>query len=172
MKVRDLIRTPLKREVQRQNQSQSAGPAQTMPTNVNRLFEELWRSFNVPIGRMADDEAGPSEPNIDIRETDKEIQVLAELPGMEEADIEVNITDGMLSVAGERDSERESREGGYLVRERSVGRFERVVPLPDGLDIDAAQASFKNGLLTISIPKTKEAQAEVKRVTVKGNGKR
>ena len=74
----------------------------------------------------------------------------------------------MLAIAGQKESELERKDQGYVLRERSFGRFERVIPLPEGLDLDAVKATFKNGLLTVTIPKTKETQAAVKRVSVKG----
>jgi HSP20 family protein len=170
MKVKDLIPwNPSKRDVEQRREGGSH-PVRALQSDVNRVFDEFWRTFNLPMGRLWEESASAvAEPNIDVRETDKEVEVTAELPGMEEDDIEVSVTDGMLMIAGEKESEREAQEQGYVLRERSVGRFERVVPLPDGLDFDSVKATFKNGLLKITIPKTKEAQAAVKRVAVKSS---
>jgi HSP20 family protein len=104
-------------------------------------------------------------PQVDVRETDKEIEVVAELPGMDEADVDVSASQGMLTIRGEKKSEREEDEG-YVLRERSFGRVERIVPLPDGLDIDSAEAKFRNGVLTVRIPKTADAQRAAKRISV------
>ena len=169
MKVKDLIsRSPSKRAVQQQ--SESPHPVRALQSDINRVFEEFWRSFHLPFSRLRDDNGGTvTEPSIDVRETDQELEVKAELPGMEEKDIEVGVTPGLLTIAGQKESERETQEQSYVLRERSFGRFERVIPLPDGVDIDSAKATFKNGLLTISIPKTREAQAALKRVAVKNS---
>lgn len=104
--------------------------------------------------------------DVDMRDTGKAVEVTAELPGMEDADVDVSVAEGALTIRGEKKSEREREGKGYVLRERSYGEIERVVPLPEGLDLDAAVASFKNGVLTVTIPKTAEAQAAVKRVRV------
>ena len=82
----------------------------------------------------------------------KEVTVTAELPGMSDADVDVSISDGQLTIRGEKKSDREAEENGVLVRERIYGAMERTVPLPDGVDPDAAKATFTNGVLTIVIP--------------------
>ena len=107
-------------------------------------------------------------PRVDVRETDNEVEIVAELPGMEEGDVDVSIAEGMLTIRGEKRSEREEREegNGYILRERSFGRIERLVPLPEGLDLDSAEATFKNGVLTVRIAKTAEAQRAAKRIQV------
>jgi HSP20 family protein len=92
--------------------------------------------------------------------------VVVELPGMDEADIDVSVAEGMLTIRGKKKAERETEDKGYVLRERSFGTIERMVPLPDGLDVDSAKASFMNGVLTVSIPRTAEAQAAVKRIPV------
>ena len=96
---------------------------------------------------------------VDVVETDKEVKVSAELPGVEEADIDVRVSDGMLVISGEKKADREVDENGYILHERSFGRVERMVPLPDGIDSNAAQASFKSGVLTVTIPKTARHRA-------------
>jgi len=101
-----------------------------------------------------------------VRENDKEVDVEAELPGMNEDDIDVAVADGTLVIRGEKKDEHEERDEGFIRRERVFGRIERVVPLPDGLDVDHAKATFKNGVLTVAIPRTAEAQAAVKRIGV------
>jgi HSP20 family protein len=104
---------------------------------------------------------------VDVRESDSEVEVTAELPGMDEADIDVSVADGVLTIRGERKVEHETTERGYLRRERSFGVIERVVPLPPGLDPNSATANFKNGVLTVTIAKTPEARDTVKRIAVR-----
>jgi HSP20 family protein len=85
---------------------------------------------------------------------------------VEEGDIDVRVSDGMLTISAEKKAAREVDDNGYLLRERSFGRVERTLPLPEGLDPDAAQASFKDGVLIVTIPKSTEAQADSKRIPV------
>ena len=85
---------------------------------------------------------------------------------MNEADIDVSVAPGMLTIRGEKKSERDEEKEGYVLRERSFGRVERVVPLPDGLDLDSPKAVFKNGVLTVTIAKTAEARQAVRRIAV------
>jgi HSP20 family protein len=164
MKITDLIPWG-KRDVPARRDGTNAVHA--LQADLNRVFDDFWRAFDLPSpgtwGTGFDAEAAP---RIDVRETAKQVEVLAELPGMEEKDVDVRVAEGTLTITGEKKSERETEEKGYVLRERSFGRFERVVPLPDGLDVDAAKATFKNGVLTITIPKTAEAQTEVKHIQV------
>jgi len=102
-----------------------------------------------------------------VVETDKAIEVSIELPGMEMKDIEVTVNDDMLTVKGEKKIERQEEKKGYYLSERSYGAIYRTIPLPPGVDGEKAQASFKNGVLTIKLPQTPEAQAKVKRIEVK-----
>ena len=106
---------------------------------------------------------------VDVAENDKEVKVTAELPGLDEGDIDIRVSEGVLVLSGEKKTDREVDGNGYLLRERSFGRIERTVPLPDGIDADQAQASFKSGVLTVTIPKTAEAQNGAKRIPVRSN---
>lgn len=169
MNIRDLI--PWSRgghEVQVRREG-APEPMLAFPSDIDRVFEDFWRRFGLPIPRPWGDGDGAESgvmPRVDVRETDNEVEVVAELPGMDEAGIDVSLAPGMLTIRGEKRSERDEEKEGYVLRERSFGRVERVVPLPDGLDLDSAKATFKNGVLTVSIAKTPEAQAAVKRIPV------
>lgn len=88
---------------------------------------------------------------------------------MDESDIDVRVNDNMLVISGEKKVDREVDENGYILRERSFGRVERSLPLPDGIDVNAAQAVFKSGVLTLTIPKTPEAQSGAKHIPVRSN---
>jgi HSP20 family protein len=165
MKARDLIPWNRgKHEVQMRGRSTERGGG--LPADVNRAFEEFWRSFTAPLSFGRFDLGDNSLPRVDVRETDKEVDVQAELPGMDDADIDVSVADGALVIRGEKKDEHDTQDRGFLVKERTFGRVERVVPLPDGLDLDAAKASFKNGVLTVAIPRTSDAQKGVKHVAV------
>jgi HSP20 family protein len=142
-------------------------PMLALQSDINRAFENFWRMFELPMpGGWGAPFAGGDVPRVDMRATDKEVEVVAELPGMDEADIDVSVVEGMLTIRGKKKAERETEDKGYVLRERSFGTIERMVPLPEGLDVDSAKASFKNGVLTVSIPRTAEAQSAVKRIPV------
>jgi HSP20 family protein len=163
MKARDLI--PWNRG-KHDVQMRRTGPERGVPADVNRAFEEFWNAFTAPLSLGHFDFGQDRVPRVDVRETEKEVDVEAELPGMDEADIDVSVADGALVIRGEKKDEHETKDKGFLVKERTFGRIERVVPLPDGLDLDAAKASFKKGVLSVAIPRTSDAQQGVKRVAV------
>jgi len=106
-------------------------------------------------------------PRIDVREEDSFYEISAELPGLEEKDIEITVADGSLVLRGEKTSESEEKEGKYFRQERIYGRFERAFHLPDGVQDDAIEAQFKNGVLTLHLPKKEEAKKVVRQVKVK-----
>jgi HSP20 family protein len=107
-------------------------------------------------------------PSMDVYETDKEIVVKAEVPGVEPEDIEVYCTDDALILRGETRREDERQEGNTHRIERRSGRFERQIPLPPGAIPDQAQANFRNGVLELRIPKSEEARQRVRRIPVGG----
>jgi HSP20 family protein len=165
MNIRDLIpwgrdkrELPVRRE--------ATDPMLEFHSDINRAFENFWRGLEMPMLGAWTGGSASAAPQVDIRETDKEVEVIAELPGMDEADIDVSVAEGALTISGEKKLEREAEEKGYVLRERSFGRIQRLVPLPEGLDLDSAKATFKNGVLTVTIPRTAEAQAKVKRIPV------
>ena len=165
MNIRDLIpwnwgkrQVPVRRE-----QSQ---PLQSLQNDINRAFDSLWRGVDLPW-------ASPSSawsismPSVDVSESDKEIEVTAELPGIDEKDIDISLAEGVLTIRGEKKSEVEKKEKDYYLQERTFGSIERVVPLPDTIDLDSANATFKNGVLTVKLAKKPEAAAATKRITVR-----
>jgi HSP20 family protein len=135
---------------------------------MDRLFDTfLGRGF---FGRPAP--SGSAEPavrlapNIDIRENDKEMIVEAELPGIDEKDIEVSVRYGVLSLRGEKKSERDEKKDTYHVIERSFGSFERSFELPDSADQDQIKADFTKGVLRVVIPKRAEAAKAEKKIPI------
>jgi HSP20 family protein len=93
-------------------------------------------------------------------ERDDEIVLRADLPGLEQKDIEVTVRDGMITIQGERKEEREEKEKGYYYTERSFGAFARTLPLPSGIEEDKVKASFKSGVLEVHLPKAKEVKGK------------
>lgn len=112
---------------------------------------------------------GNAAPKIDVKETNDAIEVTAELPGVDEKDVEVELNDGLLTIRGEKKIEKEEggKDKGYHVMERSYGSFTRQIQLPYGADPEKVAAKFEKGVLKISCPKPAEAQAKSKKIAVK-----
>jgi len=161
MQIKDLIPWARKDGAPDAKSSED-NPITTLQREMNHVFENFWNRvghFEWPWSS--------GEAKSDVVETDKAIEVSIELPGMEMKDIEVTVNDDMLTVKGEKKIERQEEKKGYYLSERSYGAIYRTIPLPPGVDGEKAQASFKNGVLTIKLPQTPEAQAKVKKIAVK-----
>jgi HSP20 family protein len=104
-------------------------------------------------------------PTMDVAETDKEIEITAELPGLEEKDVQINVSDNILTIRGEKKAETEQEDKNYRLIERSYGAFERSLELPEGVDADAIDATIDKGVLKVVVPKPAPAQA--KKIEVK-----
>lgn len=150
--------------------SSERDPIAALQNDINRAFDNFLLPLPLPFsGWPASLLSSGSGVQVDVAENDKEVKVTAELPGLEEGDLDLRVSEGMLVLAGEKKADREVDENGYLLRERTFGRIERTIPLPEGIDADQAQASFKRGVLTVTIPKTAEAQIGAKRIPVRPN---
>jgi len=155
---------------------QALRPFESLRREVDRLFDDfaggIWRS---PFGRSFFDigpalrtqSVMPAIPAVDVTETDKAYEIAAELPGMDEKNIEVKFADGVLTIKGEKREEKEEKNKDYYLSERSFGSFQRSFQVPSGVDTDKIDASFKNGVLTVTLPKSTEAQKAEKKITVK-----
>jgi HSP20 family protein len=132
---------------------------------MNRLFEETFG----PLGLRTEEALSVSgwTPSCDIYETDNEIVVKAELPGVKKEDAKVGIQDGVLSISGERKFEEETKKENYLRVERSYGSFTRSFTLPTRVDPEQVTAEFKDGLLQVTLPKREEAKPRGVEVKVK-----
>ena len=111
--------------------------------------------------------SGLTWPSVEVSEADNRLKVAAEIPGMDEKDVEVLLDDDALTIRGEKKAETEDKERGFS--ERYYGRFERVIPLPYEVDEGQVEASFKNGVLTVSLPKSPKAQSKARRIAVNGS---
>lgn len=150
-------------------------PLESLRREVDRLFEnfhrDLWRSpfsrsvFEIePLWQRGFKAAAPA---VDIVEKDNAYEVTAELPGMDEKNIEVKLDNGGLTIKGEKQEEKEEKQKGYHLQERSFGSFERYFAIPEGVDADKIEASFKKGVLTVTLPKKPEAQKPAKKIDIK-----
>jgi HSP20 family protein len=141
-------------------------PFFTLHREMNRMFDDVFRGFDLaPFGPSRALE-GLGWPQIDVDETDKEVRITAELPGLDEKDVSLEIANGVLSISGEKKSESEDKDRRFS--ERYYGRFERRIPLED-VDEDKASAVFKNGVLTVTVPKSSEANTRVRRIAINRN---
>ena len=142
-------------------------PFLSLHREVNRLFEDVFRGFGSNLPAFSGASAfGGGWPSVEISDGEKEIRITAEVPGLEEKDIEVLLNDGVLTLKGERRSETEDRDKRFS--ERFYGRFERRIPLGYEIREEEIDARFKNGVLTVTLPKSKKAQSQVKRIAIKG----
>jgi HSP20 family protein len=144
---------------------------------IDHLFDEF--HDNWPFGRVSSRVKprlmdspfawGEQMPAIDVIEKGDSIVVKAELPGMEEKDIDVELSDHMLTISGEKKEEREEgkKEGNYYLSERRYGTFRRSVAVPEGIDKNKVDAAFSKGVLTVTLQKTPDAREKVKKIKVK-----
>jgi len=141
-------------------------PFLSLHREVNRLFDDVFRGFgsNLPSLNGGSTFSG-GWPSVEISDDEKEITLTAEVPGLEEKDIEVLLNDGILTLRGEKRSETEDKDRQFS--ERFYGRFERRIPLGYEVQEDKVDARFKNGVLTVTLPKSKKAQSQVKRIAIK-----
>ena len=155
-------------------------PLRSLRDEIDRVFEEFdkgwvqWprpghvfdlEPFFEPFRRMEPLWAG-KKPTADVVESDIEFRVTAEMPGVDERDIEVTVADGMLTIKGEKTEEKEEKKKDYHVSERRFGSFSRSFALPRTADVDKVQASMKNGVLSVVLPKAAEAKATQRKVEI------
>ncbi len=133
-----------------------------MRREMDRLFDRFSEAW--PFRGLA--ETGRWMPSVDLSETDKELVVRAELPGMDTKEIDISLSGNVLNIKGERKHEREEKKENFHLVERSSGSFSRTLQLPVDVEADQIKASYKDGILNITMPKTK-AEA-VKKIEVKG----
>lgn len=139
-------------------------PFMAFRREMDRLFESFGREFGWP----AVDPTSAPAPSVDVGETDGEIKVEAELPGVDQNDVEVVIADNLLTIKGEKRSEKDEKKKDYRLVERSYGGFSRTIALPFAAEPDKAEAIFKNGVLTITLRKPPEVKAKAAKIAVKG----
>ena len=165
MGIRDLV--PWTKNRQLSSGREAFDPFLTLHREMNRLFDDVFRGF-APLGRLGSPliEGQFGWPQLEVSETEKAVTVSAELPGLTEKDVQVEITNGVLSIRGEKKAERsdESR----FVSERYYGSFERQIPI-EGVEEDKAKADFKNGVLTVTLPKSEQPDRNVKQITINAN---
>jgi len=148
-------------------------PLEHLRREIDRVFEDFTmnplRSFRRPAFEpfwLPDSWIGA--PAVDLVEQDKAFELTAELPGLDVKNVEVKIANGVLTIKGEKQEDEVEKNKDFQLRERRFGSFERALRIPETVDSDKIEASFKNGVLTVTLPKTAEAQKPVKKIGVKG----
>lgn len=147
--------------------AQDAHPLTALQRQMNRLFEDFFSDFGLRPFDGLERFGHGVVPTVDIAETDKDVTVTAELAGLDEKDIQINIQDNVLTLQGEKKTEHEEKDAQYYVSERSYGSFCRAVQLPAEVDDSKAEAVYKNGVLKIRLPKTPDEQRKTKRIEIK-----
>ena len=163
MSVRDLIPWNRGRNITVRRGGE-ASPFLALHREMNRLFDDVFRGFDLaPFSFDRGFDRVLGWPSIEVSDTDKEVKVTAELPGLDEKDIELELANGVLAIKGEKRAETEDKD--RLFSERYYGRFERRIPVED-VEEDKVSASFRNGVLTVILPKTAQAHRQVKRIAI------
>jgi len=147
-------------------------PFESLRHEIDSLFEDFDRGFWAsPFRRMRSPLWGKEStwqvPTVDVVDTEKSFKISAELPGLDEKDVEVKLVNGNLTIKGKKEEEKEEKEKDYYLHERRFGSFERSFPVPDEVDADKIEASFKKGVLTVTLPKNPEAVKPEKKIEVK-----
>lgn len=174
MAIRDLIPWNRGRDVATRG-AEDAHPFFALHREMNRLFDEAFRGFGLPswaddrdgfngVGRVAASGFG-GWPSVEVEDGETEITVRAELPGLEQKDVELALENGALVIRGEK--KHEASDEKRMWSERYYGRFERRIPVED-VEEEKANASFRNGVLTVTLPKSPKAQAKVRRIAING----
>ena len=154
MTIRDLV--PWSRQEDRApsiyRPEERPSPLMSFRREMDRLFDDF---FQAPLlgGEMG---RGLGWPQVEVNETDDEVRITAELPGLSEKDVELFVEDGMLTLRGEKKSENEDRDRGWS--ERFYGRFERRIALPDGTEQENCKADFRDGVLTVRMPRSAQPE--------------
>lgn len=155
--------------------SNALRPLENLRRQVDRMFEDFDRGWHLPFARSSF-EIEPfwrrelsfsGMPAVDIIEKADAYEITAELPGMDEKNIEVKLSNGNLTIKGEKRDEREEKKKDYYLSERHYGSFQRTFGLPVGVDPEKIEAHFAKGVLTLRLPKKPEAQQPEKTISIK-----
>ena len=172
----NVTKLPVKKgKIERSPALEAWPPFEGLRQEINRMFDDFgWGSWPTFRRSLFATEPmfsrGLTRTNmlaVDVAESEKAYEVTAELPGIDEKNIEVKVANGILTMKGEKQEEKEEKEKNYYLQERHYGSFERSFEIPDGVDPDSIQATFKKGVLTVTLPKKVEAQKPAKKVEVK-----
>ena len=144
-------------------------PVMAIQSEMNRMFDQFFNDpFTLlPLSSMRN--VSEFLPRVDVSETDESMLVTAELPGMEEKDIQISLENEALVISGEKKNDVEEKGKNFHRVERSYGSFQRVIPLVTDIDEDKVNATFKNGVLTVTLPKTPAAAKQARKISIKSS---
>jgi HSP20 family protein len=144
-------------------------PFQSLQRRMNELFDDVWSDFRFPALEWPFSNQSRFMPKVNVEQDGKLLRIHAELPGMEEKDIHVTLNDDVLTISGERKTEKEEKDKNFLRREFSYGSFHRAIPVPPNVAADKVKATFKNGVLSVELPLPEAEAPKSKRIEVKGS---
>ena len=144
-------------------------PFRSLQTEIDRVFNDFNRGMRLP-GLTENATGARLAPRIDVSETNGTVEVTAELPGVAEEDVDVTLTDDLLTIKGEKKSETEDTQKNYHVVERSYGAFQRSIRLPFEVDPKQVEARFEKGVLKVVLPKPPEVEAKSQKIEIKPGG--
>ncbi|HHO77317.1 MAG TPA: Hsp20/alpha crystallin family protein [Deltaproteobacteria bacterium] len=153
---------PISRETQ-------VSPIDIFQKEMNRLFDDFFKGFGMKPFTEEMESLGGFSPQVDMTEDEKSVQVTAELPGMDEKDIEINLSRDTLTIKGEKKTESEKKDKEAYYMERSFGSFSRVLSMPSDVDPDKAEAVFNKGVLNITLPKVVSDKKAQKKIRIKSS---
>ena len=150
-------------------------PLSMLRDDIDRAFDRMFKDWPRFGGLTTPDFFGGEvfgktsaiAPRVDVSEDDQAYEITAEMPGVEEKDVEVTVKDDRLTLRGEKKSEKEEKKKDYHMTERSYGSFERSFRLPGNVDAENIKAEFAKGVLTLTLPKTAEAKAKERKIAIK-----
>ena len=162
MTIRDLLPFSSSVPVRR-----GASPITAFQDEVNKLFSDFFGESHLPSWWHRGEPSFSFNPAMDMAENDKEFKITCELPGMDAKDVQINASEGYITIRGEKKEEKKEEKEGYFRQERSYGSFQRVLPLPDIANLDKAEASFAKGVLTLTVPKKAGAQSKERKIEIR-----
>ena len=175
--VESVTKMPVKSEAKETDRAPGEWrPLANLRREIDRLFDDVHLGgWPRPLARTLFDvepfwrgmTGFGTVPVVDIAEKDKEYEITAELPGLDEKNVEVKFADGFLTIKGEKREEKEEKKKDYYLSERRFGSFQRSFQVPESVDADKIVANFKNGVLTVTLPKSPEAQKKEKKIAIK-----
>ena len=133
----------------------------------NEFFDNFFGDFALS-SPLTSELAMEFNPRVNVTEDENGVYLSAELPGMDEKDIELSVTDDAITIKGEKKQENEDKSKNYYRSERSWGSFQRSIALPEHVDTDKAEAAFEKGVLTITLPKVETEKSKAKKIAIKG----
>ena len=145
-------------------------PLEDLQSRINSMFDDVWKGFDLAPFRSVGESLGEVSPRVDVKETEKQYKFSVELPGMDEKDVDVTLSDNRLTIKGEKREEKEEKEENRHLIERSYGAFQRSFTLPADVESGKTKADFSKGVLTVTVPKSAKAKAAVKKVAIKSGG--